>query len=123
MKDVKIVYPSGRTNLPVDALSRSPQGAAPDRGPGQDEIQVVSVTSDVTSLLQAEPADTERQCEDDAYSQEQRQDETLQEIMLFLEHGELPVDENHARKIALQSSQFVIVDNVLYFIHAKKDKR
>ena len=123
VKNVKIVYRSGKTNLPADALSRSPQGAAPDRGPGQDEIQVSSVTSDVTSLLQAEPADSEQQPTNNAYAQEQRQDETLREIILFLEHDQLPVDENRARKIALQSSQFVIVDDVLYFSDTKKDNR
>ena len=123
VKNVIIVYRSGRTNLPADALSRSPQGGAPDRGPGQDEIQVSSVTSDVTSLLQAEPADSERQPTNNAYAQEQRQDETLREIILFLEHDQLPVDENRARKIALQSSQFVIVDDVLYFSDTKKDNR
>ena len=33
------------------------------------------------------------------------------------------MDESRARQIALQSSQFVVVDEVLYFVDAKHDQR
>ena len=123
VKDVKIVYRSGRTNVPADALSRSPQGPAPVEGPGQDEIQVSCVTSEATSLLQAEPVNTGQELRDKAFPQEQRRDEALREVIAFLERNELPIDGNRARNIALQSSQFVIVDDVLYFVDNKKDGR
>ena len=48
LKDVRIVYRAGKTNLSADALSRSPQ-APPPTG-NNDEVQVAVVTSQETSI-------------------------------------------------------------------------
>ena len=45
----------------------------------------------------------------------QRADSNLQPIFHYLEKGELPADEKEARKLVLESSQFSIVDSVMYF--------
>ena len=66
---------------------------------------------------------TGQELRDKAFPQEQRRDEALREVIAFLERNELPIDGNRARKIELQSSQFVIVDDVLYFVDNKKDGR
>lgn len=58
VKEVKIVYRSGKTNLNADALSRTPLGPAPVEGPGQNEVQVSVVSADAESLLQADPEST-----------------------------------------------------------------
>ena len=94
---MKIVYRSGKTNLNADALSRSPQGLAPVEGPGQDEVQVSLVSSDIEALLQAEPA-TSPAADLDSFPQEQQEDPKLQEIIQFLITKKLQCDEDCARK-------------------------
>ena len=42
------------------------------------------------------------------------------QLILFIEKGELPKDDNRARKLSLQESMFVIVDGVLYKVDPKK---
>ena len=100
VKEVKIVYHSGKTNLNADALSRSPVGPAPVEGPSQNEVQVSAVSSDenIESLLDSEPPEIVP----DSFGNDQQKDEQLSEIIQFLELGELPSDETHVRKIALQ---------------------
>ena len=41
------------------------------------------------------------------------------EIIEFLQSGKLPQDHNRAHKIILQSSQFTLVGEVLYYINRK----
>ena len=60
VKEVRIVYRSGKSNLNVDALSRCPVGQAPAEGQGQNEVQISLVTSasKIESLLNSEPLDS-----------------------------------------------------------------
>lgn len=53
--------------------------------------------------------------------EEQKQYASIQEILAFLEHSELPQDEQRARKVALQSPLFTIIDSVLYYMNPKKN--
>ena len=43
----------------------------------------------------------------------------LKEIIQSLETKKLPLDEDHACKIAFQSSLLMTVDSVLYFLNPK----
>ena len=116
VKEVKIVRRSGKMNLNVDTLSQSPVGPAPVEGPGWNEVQVSAVSSDenIESLLDSKPPEIVP----DSFSNEQKKDEQLREIIQFLEMGELPSDDTRACKIALQQSLFVMVD-VLMFVDMK----
>ena len=93
---------------------RTPPGLA---GPGPNEVQVSVVCADAAASLQAEPEST-FSANLESFPQQQLQDEKLKEIIEFKESKKLPLDEDRARKIALQDSLFVIV-GVLYFIDPK----
>ena len=56
----------------------------------------------------------------DPFSAEQRQGASLREMIDYLELGVLPGDDVRARRILLQSSQFTVIDGVLYFIDPKQ---
>ena len=122
IKDIHIVYRSGRLNAAADALSRSPQVGAPDEGIAEREVQVATVQtamSDIQSLLQSAPLP----CDQQSFALEQQKDPEIVEIVAFLEKDELPSDEERARHIALQSSLFALVDGVLFFLDPKQEHR
>ena len=123
VKEVKIVYRSGKSNLNADALSRCPVGQAPVEGPGQNELQVSQVNSsrEIDSLLNSEPVSPPDI--HNSFRAEQRKDDSLNEIIQFLETNKLPSDETRARKISLQVSLFSMVDGVLMFVDPKRKDR
>ena len=126
VKEVHIVYRAGKTNLNADALSQSPQAPAPEEGIAEAEIQVAAVRSsgnedtDIQTLLQSEPGcPLPVQC----FAEEQRKDPKVLDYILFLEKGELPLDQQRARKVALQETLFTIVDQILYYVDPKQTNR
>ena len=50
---------------------------------------------------------------------EQEKDLELQCLQQFIEYGILPADEKEVRKLVAQALNFVIVNNVLYFVDTK----
>ena len=83
IKEVKIIYRSGKSNLNADALSRNPQAPAPKEGIAQTDVQVSLVDSaevSVETLLQAEP-ERSPLAGIDSLSQEQRKDPALLEMI------------------------------------------
>ena len=120
VSEVTIIYRSGKTNTNADALSRNPCSPAPQQGIGECEVQVALVDGEppasIDTLLQTGPVDTTGT----SFGEEQRKDATVNEMICFLETGELPSDNKRAKKIATQQSLFVIMDNVLYYIDAKR---
>lgn len=129
LKDVRIIYGAGRENVSADALSRSPHAPAPLEGVGEGEMQVGQVQSQDTdsdrsnlSLLQSVHGDlpsTPPAC----YLDEQKKDPKLFEIINFLRTSSLPADEGWARKVALQSPLFTIVDDTLYYVDSRRRNR
>ena len=115
---MKIVYRSGKTNQNADALSRCPVGQAPVAGPGQGDVQVSAVISDILTLLDSEPVG-DQGAVDNTFGTEQQKDDQLCQVIHFLNTGQLPTDETRARKIALQAPLFAIVDGTLMFIDPK----
>ena len=57
------------------------------------------------------------------FASEQHRDPDVVKIINFLEDGILPSDDRQAKKLALQGSQFVLVDNILYYIDPNGKKR
>ena len=117
---MNIVYRAGKENLITDALSRNPQAPAPQEGVAEGEVQVARIQgeqeeSDFLHLLQLEP-DQDQLAELATLAEEQRRDKDLQLLMQYLEKKELPDDPALAWKIVAQSTQFVILDGVLYLV-------
>ena len=114
IKQVSIVYCSGKENVGADALSRCPQcidGA---------KAKVASIHTDtITSLLQSDPL----QNIEDSFAEQQQKDSWIRDMSLYLEHGNLPEDENQGRKIAAQSVHFAILDDILYYVDSKCNNR
>ena len=120
--DLNIIYRPGKENTKADALSRSPQCPAPVFGEAETEIQVSAITGDtIDDMLQMESDTT--LSNPHSFAREQRKDEKINQVILFLETEKLPSDDKQARKIALQSSNFTIEDGVLYFLDSKHNHR
>ena len=118
VNSVEIVYRSGKDNTNADALSRNPQLPAPADDVADTDVQIASITSrdpgdlDITALLAMEPTNPAT----DEFGSEQRKDPVITEIIAYLEQDELPSDQKRARKVAAQSSQFALIDGILYYV-------
>lgn len=125
VKEVHIIYRSGKLNASADALSRSPQAPAPSEGIGEEEVQVAAITAlenteiDIDALLSSDPCPVISE----SFASEQRKDPQVQEIIHFLEREELPLEPKRARKIALQASSFVLKDGMLFYLDPKQKHR
>ena len=127
VKEVKIQYRPGRMNTNTDDLSRCPQAPAHETGIADNEVQAAAAESgndssgemSIADLLQSDPASVEPA----SFAEEQCKDPRVQEVVKFLENGVLPVDEQHARKLAFQEHLFVVIDHVLYHLDPKQNHR
>jgi len=119
IKEVRIVYRTGKSNIKADALSRSPHSLTPKEAT-ETEVQVTAVMDgnrdDITTLLQADPVDKPTT----ALQEDQRRDPDLLELVRYMEEGILPADQQKARKLVLQAQTFVILDDILYYVDSKR---
>ena len=69
----------------------------------------------ITDMLNLEPIN-DKEAQPDNFSQEQQKDQSVLEMIDFLKDGKLPSDQQQAKKVALQSKNFTILDDVLYYI-------
>ena len=124
VREVRIVYRAGRENASADALSRHPQGPAPQHGIAQDETQVavVSTDTDLSTLLRESPLLLGKE-QQGSYGTEQRKDSSLVEMTDFLQNGVLPEDSNRAKKLAAQESLFALIDGILYYVDPRHGNR
>ncbi len=104
-----ILYHLGRKNANADALSRSPLDGTEEVN-GDDSchsVQVGAVMPDGEEGVLEENTELVKL---------QHEDAQLGPVLDFLEHGTLPRDEAAARRLTLDRSQFVLLDDVLYRI-------
>ena len=135
IKSVNIIYRAGRENKSADALSRSPISPAPSHGIGQDEAQVAALIT--TTSVDQQPVDTTAHRElpvllqstatpehtHPSFGSEQEKDPDLKELMLYLDHEQLPNDPERSRKLAAKASQFVLVGGILHYLdHSRGDR-
>ena len=106
----------------ADALSCSPVST---KSLAVEEPSLVasirSESTDLADLLQMDPEVSSRPSSD--FGVEQRRDPFIRDLITFLEKDELPADPVKAKKLALQGTQFVIIDGVVYFTEDKKGSR
>ena len=83
------------------------------------EVQVAAVVdmskNDITTLLQADPLDTQTA----TLQEDQHKDPDLLELIRYMEE-EVPTDQQLARKLVLQAQEFVILDGILYYLDGKR---
>ena len=123
VKNIQIVYRSGREKLNADALSRNPRGVAPE-ALQVEEVQVTTINSGeerIVHLLNKSVQQPGVQGEN--FNAEQRKDKELNDVIQFLTKGSLPDDDKAARKIAVLATSLAVVDGILYFVDSKCDHR
>ena len=103
------MYRLGRLNAAADALSRSPQPEAPDEGVAEQEVQVATVQTDISTIQSLLPSAPLPYSQQSVEIEQQKEPEVL-EIVMNSGKGELPLDEKCAHRIALQESLFTLVD-------------
>ena len=102
--DLTIVHRSGRHNSNADALSRCPLPNFTDEHPAAEVVAVITGGEGTTATGTV----------GSSLSILQRQDDELAPIIQFLQTGDLPEEDKLARKIALTSSQYALLEAVLY---------
>ena len=131
VKEVDIVYRSGKENLNADALSQQPHLLAPSEGIAEADVQVAMIDSTATpglekcsiqDLLHIEPQSGVPSPSDN-FSVEQRKDPEINRMINYLENADLPADDKQARTVAAQAPLFVIIDDILYHLHPKHGDR
>ena len=93
--DLEIRYRPGRVNLNADALSRSPI----DR---QDKFEIPVEVMEVTT--------------DQGLAEAQERDPQLKHIQDYLMNDILPVEPDLARQVLAEQEQFMVKDNILYYV-------
>ena len=122
--DLTIHYRPGRKNGNADALSRSPKEDTGEDPSKDSAIVVAAVTPQVpTKSGDDAPPEQTGGKEEDTLSRRQKDDSTLGAIFRYLQDGQLPDDESTARELALTRSQYVIQDDVLYYVAKDKSLR
>ena len=100
-------YRPGRMSQNTDALSRH-------------SLPAHSHTDEMFGILTHLSPEVSPKGGDTTLSDQQRSDPELQEIITLLTDSSLPDDNKHAKELALTRSQFVMLDDVLYYL--AKDK-
>ena len=117
--DLDIQYHPGKTNPRADALSRYPvPTVSKDCANSQTPALIAAVEAPLSPGQSGEPVP-----EKTALGEQQHGDPHLQEIIRYLENGELPADDRQARQVLLGQSDFTILDGILYRVEKDKTLR
>ena len=114
--DLDIKYRSGKSNVNADALSRNHSESDSSSEKQEALCQEVSTSSSddakLDHLTDAMEEIAQQKLRD--IKAQQRKDSELNDIILYLENDQLPKDAAVAKKVALESSQYEILDGILY---------
>ena len=115
--DLDIKYRSGKTNVNADALSRNHNKSDNSCKEKQEALcQEVSTHSpkdaNLDHLTNAMEEIAQEKLQD--IKAHHRKDSELNDIILQLENGQLPNNAAVAKKVALKSSQYEMLDGILY---------
>ena len=111
--------PPGPTSLTCRNICDTPTseiGSAPVTGEIRPDRQRDDSNTCVTRQIQTHAADN---TDVTLLRDEQLKDPVVKDIREFLQSGKLPEDQKRARKIVLMSPQFVLVAEVVYYVHPK----
>jgi len=90
------------------------------------DLEMTSNDSEVTiiiaDMLESQDCEEEISQPNDLV-QEKQKDQTVLEIIHFLKNGKLSCDVNRAKKVALQGNNFIIIDDILYYVDSKDGGR
>ena len=122
IREIDIVFRAGKHDSHADASSRQPTSPTSDEN-CNEEMQVALITSEndsriISTLLNQCPTAVGTDGKD--FADEQRDDEMLQTIILYLEENKLPEDLKLAQEIVTESTLFTLSDGILYFVGHKK---
>ena len=129
--DLDIQYRSGKLNTNADVLSRLPlpDQLATEYNPEALSLLVDHATTESDSKapnhlmakVEAEPVTEEAEAPPDNWQKLQRDDDAYAPTIAYLESNTLPPDSKLAKKLVLTTSQFSLLDGVLY--HVQPDGR
>ena len=109
----------------MDGGNTRPQGTTQGSAPSIPAVLAIGadVTQEnVSALLQRPVARGEHHFHKTMITEQAKAPE-LKQLITFISHGVLPLEEAIARKMALQRYLFTIVEGVLYYVDPKRDNR
>ena len=115
--NLKIEYRPGKTNTRADALSRYPVSLLRS---DCDQTQTCKL---IAALEANPPAKGGGGSTQEPLGKRQFTDPDLREMMVYLDTGKLPDDNQRAREIVLGKPQYTLRDGVLYRIELDKSLR
>ena len=122
IREIDIVYRTGKHNTLADALSRQPILLPPPEESCDGEVQVAQIMSEdkgitISILLEQGPTQTVN-CND--FADEQHKDMDLQLIINYLEKNQLPEDHRLAQRIITEATLYTMSDGVFYYVGPKQ---
>ena len=113
--DLKIEYRPGKQNSVADALSRISPDTETTQDVKDENLEAPLQTNPAIDVAVAAVQTVSPEPEDGEWSELQAADGELASLITYLKTGELPATDTEAKRLVLTSSNFSLMDGVLYF--------